>query len=35
MPGEGYLVVSLLPPEELFGEGVRRLLAVVDRLVAG
>lgn len=35
MPGEGYLVVSLLPPEELFGEGVRRLLAAVDGLVAG
>jgi hypothetical protein len=33
MPGEGYLVVSLLPPEELFGEGVRRVLAAVDRLV--
>jgi aspartate/methionine/tyrosine aminotransferase len=35
LPGEGYLVVSLLPPEELFGEGVRRVLAAVDRLVAG
>lgn len=33
LPGEGYLVLSLLPPEELFGEGVRRLLAAVDRLV--
>ena len=35
MPGEGYLVVSLLPPEEVFDGGVRRLLAEVDRLVAG
>jgi len=35
LPGEGYLVVSLLPPEELFGEGVRRLLAAVDALVGG
>jgi hypothetical protein len=35
MPGEGYLVVSLLPPEEVFAEGVRRLLAELDRLVTG
>jgi hypothetical protein len=35
LPGEGYLVVSLLPPEGVFGEGVRRLLAAVDALVAG
>ena len=35
MPGEGYLVVSLLPPEDVFAEGVRRVLAAVDELVAG
>jgi len=35
LPGEGYLVLSLLPPEELFGEGVRRLLEAVDELIGG
>ena len=35
LPGEGYLVVSLLPPPKVFVEGVRRLLAEVDRVVAG
>jgi hypothetical protein len=35
LPGEGYLVLSLLPPEEVFAEGVRRLLAAVDALVGG
>jgi hypothetical protein len=30
-PTEGWLVVSLLPPEELFAEGIRRLLATVER----
>jgi hypothetical protein len=35
MPGEGYLVLSLLPPEGVFDEGVRRLLAAVNRLIAG
>jgi aspartate/methionine/tyrosine aminotransferase len=28
-PRPGYLVLSLLPPEEIFAEGVRRLLATV------
>jgi aspartate/methionine/tyrosine aminotransferase len=35
LPGEGYLVLSLLPPEEVFAEGVRRVLAAVDELVGG
>jgi len=30
-PSEGWLVVSLLPPAELFAEGIRRLLATVER----
>lgn len=30
LPGDGYLVVSLLTPEEDFAEGVARLLARVD-----
>ena len=30
-PTDGWLVVSLLPPEELFAEGIRRLLATVER----
>jgi aspartate/methionine/tyrosine aminotransferase len=34
LPGEGYLVLSLLPEPEVFAEGVRRLLAEVGRLVA-
>jgi hypothetical protein len=35
MPGEGYLVVSLLLPEEVFAEGVRRVLAAIDAIVSG
>lgn len=34
LPGEGYLVLSLLPEPTIFAEGVRRLLAEVER-VAG
>lgn len=30
--GDGYLVLSLLPPPEVFSEGVRRLLRFVDDL---
>jgi len=30
-PGEAYLVLSLLPEPEIFGEAVRRILARVDR----
>jgi alanine-synthesizing transaminase len=35
LPGEGYLVVSLLPRPEVLAEGVQRLLTEVDRLAAG
>ncbi len=31
--GDGYIVLSLLPPESVFSEGVRRLLQFVDALV--
>ncbi len=31
-PTEGYLVVSLLPPAEVFSQGVRRLLDEINRL---
>jgi len=32
-PGDGYLVISLLPPARTFGEGVRRLLAHIGGLI--
>ncbi len=34
-PGDGFLVLSLLPPEDVFAEGVRRLLDFVGLLVEG
>jgi aspartate/methionine/tyrosine aminotransferase len=34
-PSDGYLVVSLLPPEPVFTEGVRRLLDAVEHVVGG
>jgi aspartate/methionine/tyrosine aminotransferase len=34
-PSEGYLVLSLLPEEEIFSEGVQRLLAFIEELVSG
>ncbi len=33
LPSDGHLVLSLLPKEEVFAEGVRRLLSVVSGLV--
>ncbi len=33
VPGDGWLVLSLLAPEEVFREGVRRLLARVEAMV--
>jgi aspartate/methionine/tyrosine aminotransferase len=33
-PHDGFLVVSLLPIAEVFAEGVRRLLAAVEELLA-
>jgi aspartate/methionine/tyrosine aminotransferase len=29
LPGEGYLVLSLLPPEETFRQGVERIAAAL------
>jgi len=29
LPGEGYLVLSLLPPPEVFQEGIRRVVAAI------
>jgi len=34
LPSEGHLVLSLLPREEVFAEGVRRLLSFVSEIVA-
>ena len=34
-PTDGYLVLSLLPPEPVFAEGVRRLFDAVDQVVTG
>jgi aspartate/methionine/tyrosine aminotransferase len=34
-PSDGYVVVSLLPPEPVFREGIRRLLDTVVRAVSG
>ena len=34
-PREGYLVLSLIPPEEVFEEGVAKLLERVEQRVAG
>lgn len=35
LPGDGYLVVSLLPAPEVFDTGVRRLLGAVAKLATG
>jgi aspartate/methionine/tyrosine aminotransferase len=30
LPGDGYLVLSLLPPTEVFREGITRILAALE-----
>ncbi len=35
LPSDGHLVLSLIPPEEIFAEGVRRVLSLVEDLVDG